>query len=335
MNSTPRTSFTILCESLETREAAWYDRIVSVSIEPVFLLGESLTAAQQTVLKSIVCTKRRALPPNDLSWVAVAAECALIAFGREVWRVDNQGQVSPLLTSDSVLVALEPRPSVHTPQIKLVRQVDAGQIEDTIKIEGRGGNEVLQEVTTRLIPRRRLNIAVFGETGVGKSTLVNAVLGREAAPAGTGLPVTVAATWYETVDGSVALVDMEGWTNVENADAAFGRFKVAMDLCQRSGPGLAIDAVWFCLAYGIGKLQDAQVDFVRKIRQINKPAFVVVLRSPEHVDDSDPFVRVVREAAGSQRSFFVNAKSAQRGLSGTPAHGLEDLLAVTRASANH
>jgi predicted GTPase len=34
------------------------------------------------------------------------------------------------------------------------------------------------------------NLAVFGKTGVGKSTLVNAVFGRDVAATGMGSPVT-------------------------------------------------------------------------------------------------------------------------------------------------
>ena len=42
------------------------------------------------------------------------------------------------------------------------------------------------------------NIVVMGKTGTGKSTLINAVLGREAAPTGKGQAITRENQVYET-----------------------------------------------------------------------------------------------------------------------------------------
>jgi predicted GTPase len=36
----------------------------------------------------------------------------------------------------------------------------------------------------------RFNLAIFGKTGTGKSTLINAVFGEDVAPTGIGEPVT-------------------------------------------------------------------------------------------------------------------------------------------------
>ena len=42
----------------------------------------------------------------------------------------------------------------------------------------------------------RFNLAIFGKTGVGKSTLVNAIFGSEIAKTGIGEPVTRAEHLY-------------------------------------------------------------------------------------------------------------------------------------------
>ncbi|WP_353888713.1 GTPase [uncultured Microbacterium sp.] len=42
----------------------------------------------------------------------------------------------------------------------------------------------------------RFNLAVVGGTGVGKSSLINAVFGRDLAKVGKGLPVTRGADYY-------------------------------------------------------------------------------------------------------------------------------------------
>jgi hypothetical protein len=54
------------------------------------------------------------------------------------------------------------------------------------------------------------NIVLSGGTGVGKSTLLNAIFGRDLAETGIGKPVTAAAKWYEEPGFPVRLLDTRG-----------------------------------------------------------------------------------------------------------------------------
>jgi 50S ribosome-binding GTPase len=54
---------------------------------------------------------------------------------------------------------------------------------------------------------RQVNLAVFGKTGVGKSTLINAIFGEEVARTGIGRPVTEGSRLYVTRSGSLGLYD--------------------------------------------------------------------------------------------------------------------------------
>ena len=48
----------------------------------------------------------------------------------------------------------------------------------------------------------RFNLAIFGKTGVGKSTLINAIFGEEVARTGIGEPVTRGSHLYLDKVGS-------------------------------------------------------------------------------------------------------------------------------------
>jgi predicted GTPase len=55
-----------------------------------------------------------------------------------------------------------------------------------------------------------VNILIAGKTGVGKSTLVNAVFGKTVATTGAGRPVTDEIKWYEPEGLPVRLCDTKG-----------------------------------------------------------------------------------------------------------------------------
>src|SRR4051812_26438805 len=55
----------------------------------------------------------------------------------------------------------------------------------------------------------RFNLAIIGGSGVGKSSLVNAVFDRDWAKVGKGLPVTRGVQYYH--DDSLGIWDVEGF----------------------------------------------------------------------------------------------------------------------------
>ena len=56
----------------------------------------------------------------------------------------------------------------------------------------------------------RFNLAIFGKTGVGKSTLINAIFGEEVARTGIGEPVTRGSHLYLDKIGFLGLIDTQG-----------------------------------------------------------------------------------------------------------------------------
>src|SRR3954471_15137591 len=56
----------------------------------------------------------------------------------------------------------------------------------------------------------RFNLAIFGRTGVGKSTLINAIFGEEVARTGIGEPVTRGSHLYLDKVGHLGIVDTQG-----------------------------------------------------------------------------------------------------------------------------
>ena len=56
-----------------------------------------------------------------------------------------------------------------------------------------------------------LNVVIVGKTGVGKSTLVNAIFREDLATTGTGRPVTQRMCRYTKKDVPLAIYDTKGF----------------------------------------------------------------------------------------------------------------------------
>jgi predicted GTPase len=69
---------------------------------------------------------------------------------------------------------------------------------------------IVDEIQLQLNGPDPVNILIGGMTGVGKSTLINAVFGEELAETGRGRPVTQRAEWITSDGFPIRLLDTKG-----------------------------------------------------------------------------------------------------------------------------
>ena len=178
----------------------------------------------------------------------------------------------------------------------------------------------------------RLNVAVFGATGVGKSTLVNTIFGESVARTGVGKPVTSKRTLHKHESGVLGIFDGPG---VElGQDAADLVADLRDFVSEQSGPlEDRIHVVWFCIG-GRTNLQSFQEDFIREVHQLGLPVICVLTQVDEKRDGA------VRQQS---KDLYDAVVAAQLPIVGVPvmlacrpssemfvAHGVDKLLDVTR-----
>ena len=180
----------------------------------------------------------------------------------------------------------------------------------------------------------RFNLGLFGMTGVGKSTLLNAVFGVELAGTGIGAPVTQTAHLYRYESSTVGIYDTKGLELGSELAAMLNDLRGFVDR-NRIGPVAdQIHVIWYCIRAGDNRIQPAEVAFIRSVSAMGIPAIIVMTQTPVTPDgqihaDARTLAEQIRELALPMRGdvHFVSALGDT--FAGVPPHGLDALLETT------
>ncbi|MCX6433021.1 MAG: DUF697 domain-containing protein [Actinobacteria bacterium] len=132
------------------------------------------------------------------------------------------------------------------------------------------------------------NLAVFGKTGVGKSTLVNAVFGRDVAATGVGSPVTRGLVYYRHPDGFLGVYDSEGFETGTAGDAIVDGLRRLVAEHRTRAVHEQIHAVWYLVRWSDRRFERAQEQFVRELSSLGLPVIVVMTQVPSRDGDAHP-----------------------------------------------
>ncbi len=180
----------------------------------------------------------------------------------------------------------------------------------------------------------RLNIFVVGQTGAGKSTLINAVFGADVAPTGSGRPVTQSIVQYRA-DEILSLYDTKGLEIKDNVaiSAEIERF-----LSQRQTGAVAeqIHIAWLCVPEPSRRIQDAELELYALLRRHNIPTILAITKAERDKDErGEKFSELVagelaRAGFAGGRVLRVRALEVEDDEGGTkPVKGLKELIEAT------
>jgi GTP-binding protein EngB required for normal cell division/uncharacterized protein (DUF697 family) len=167
----------------------------------------------------------------------------------------------------------------------------------------------------------RINVLIAGNTGVGKSTLVNAVFGDAVAPTGAGLPVTRTVTLYEAPNAPLNLWDSRGFEAgddeaVRAVDAKLAEMRATGDIAAQ------IHVAWLCISAMSNRVEPIHRRFLADMKARGIPVIVVFTQSYRPMPVA---ARVEAEPAAAQVDVLaVDEPSFNR-----TAFGLEALVEAT------
>jgi uncharacterized protein (DUF697 family)/GTP-binding protein EngB required for normal cell division len=122
----------------------------------------------------------------------------------------------------------------------------------------------------------RFNLAIVGGTGVGKSSLVNAVFGRELATVGRGLPVTRGVHYYH--DDSLGIWDFEGFEIGSDASPAEALRENLATISRRPADE-QISVVWYCVTANSDRLTRPDISMIRELAAAGLPVILVLTKA--------------------------------------------------------
>ena len=123
------------------------------------------------------------------------------------------------------------------------------------------------------------NIIIAGKTGVGKSTLINAMFHGNMAKVGVGQPVTQKIEKYEKLGIPVKLYDTKG-LELEAYEKTKNEVKDFVEKCRQSeNPNDHIHVAWVCITESASRVEKGEEELIDILTKCHIPVIVVITKA--------------------------------------------------------
>ena len=156
--------------------------------------------------------------------------------------------------------------------------------------------------------KSKLNIVLFGATGVGKSSLVNAVFGDDIVKSGVGEPITQFLEKIEIKSKGLTLWDTKG---IEAKDYENTKELLIKDI--DSGFQKAFDSndddeaphvVWLCIKESSGRIEEREHDLISIAKKFGIPTIIVFTNT--QFEEGEKFCEEAKNNINTQHKVFLN-----------------------------
>jgi len=141
-------------------------------------------------------------------------------------------------------------------------------------------------------------IIIAGNSGVGKSTLINAVFRENIAETGIGEPVTTETHEYTHENLPITIIDTQGFETGESGEKIYRDLKGYIEKKNRStDPNNHVHLAWLCISEMSARVQEAEKNFLALMNEMNVPTVVVITKAVQQDTEFRNEVRTILPTA--------------------------------------
>lgn len=191
------------------------------------------------------------------------------------------------------------------------------------------GTLVKKAVEDAMRELRTVNVLIAGRTGVGKSTLINAVFSGKLAETGQGRPVTTSTREYSKDGLPLRILDSRGLEMAAYRETLDALEKVVDERRRDRDADRHVHVAWVCIAEDSRRVEQAEIDLQSMLDRRSVPIVGVVTKSQA----DHGFRSVVQELLPCARNVVRVRAEAETLDDGhvLTTHGLSELVEVTLA----
>lgn len=158
------------------------------------------------------------------------------------------------------------------------------------------------------INKEKVNIIVAGKTGVGKSSLINYIFGKEVAKVGDGQPVTQEIQEYDLENDNITLFDTKG-IEAKDYEKTLDNIKKYLELRQDSpDENDDIHIAWLCISERGDRVEEADRELLKILNEAGIPV-IGVFTKRESKRESNFVNKVVEDNLLPEAKAIVRVRS--------------------------
>lgn len=158
------------------------------------------------------------------------------------------------------------------------------------------------------INKEKVNIIVAGKTGVGKSSLINYIFGKEVAKVGDGQPVTREIQEYDFENDNITLFDTKG-IEAKDYEKTLDNIKKYLELRQDSpDENDDIHIAWLCISERGDRVEEADRELLKILSEAGIPV-IGVFTKRESKRESNFVNKVVEDNLLPEAKAIVRVRS--------------------------
>lgn len=139
----------------------------------------------------------------------------------------------------------------------------AGALVSTVAVCAKAAQKRKEQANQEILTGQSVNypkVLICGATGVGKSSLINHILGADIAQTGSGGSVTQGVSQYYTDRVGLCFCECEGYT-IDDIDTYRKRIKVFL----RKKPAVA---AWYCINAGTKRFLETDAENIQQLADL-------------------------------------------------------------------